>query len=532
MVADPTLLVVDDEEVICQGCRRVLSRQGFQVETANEADVGLTLASERDYDVILLDITMPSMDGIEFLEELRKTKPDVPVIFITGNPTVSNAASAVRLHAADYITKPFTPEAIVQSVRRHVRPRSAVAAAAPAQTATPQPPAETWTPRTDGLRFWDETWMQADEGNEMRVGAVLGRLADKQVKSVRLPKIGETVYQGLPMAGLVLTDGSIKTIPAPVSGVVTTVNSVLADYPEQVFAPSYRTNWIALVTPTRLDDERGQCRYRRVVLLNNDAAAVKRQSQSLTALGCQVINGTEWSEDLLRGQGPSDSVVIINAATFGDDGPELVEKVAAADPGAKVVVLANGDPQLESAYRRRGIFYYALDPFTDGEIVEILDGAFRQSRGKPVKPDTAHGLPNAISKITITNRSGNRVCLMVDSGAVQKDQGLGQQLGRALAERLFPVEVTLGSSGITPIRVLKATGANQRVIALLVRDSGRLPGAMVQHKGDFVFVTGPDAARVTTFVIQPDVSRPGPLKLDERTTAALADTIVEYMAKA
>lgn len=103
-----SMLVVDDEEVVCQACRRIFARQGFQVEANTDARQGLTLATEKDYDIILLDIKMPNMDGIQFLEQLRHKKSDVPVLIITGYPSIPNAAAAMRLGACDYVTKPFT----------------------------------------------------------------------------------------------------------------------------------------------------------------------------------------------------------------------------------------------------------------------------------------------------------------------------------------------------------------------------------------------------------------------------------------
>ena len=123
MFDNPRLLIVDDEDVVCQACRRIFSPQGFQVEGSTDAREGLGLAREGDYSAILLDIKMPQMDGIQFLEELRKEDPNVPVILITGHPSIPNAASAVRLNASDYITKPFTPEEITQAVQRSVARR-------------------------------------------------------------------------------------------------------------------------------------------------------------------------------------------------------------------------------------------------------------------------------------------------------------------------------------------------------------------------------------------------------------------------
>jgi len=90
---------------------------GWQVHVSRDARVALGRAVAEKYSAILLDINMPEMDGSQFLEELRRQRQDVPVIVMTGYPSIQNAASAVRLGAADYITKPFTPEQITQSVR-------------------------------------------------------------------------------------------------------------------------------------------------------------------------------------------------------------------------------------------------------------------------------------------------------------------------------------------------------------------------------------------------------------------------------
>ena len=79
---------------------------------------GPVRATEKDYAIILLDIKMPNMDGIQFLERLRQKKPDVPVLIITGYPSIPNAAAAMRLGACDYVTKPFTSEEITWAVQR------------------------------------------------------------------------------------------------------------------------------------------------------------------------------------------------------------------------------------------------------------------------------------------------------------------------------------------------------------------------------------------------------------------------------
>ena len=118
------LLVVDDEAVVCQACQRIFSRQGFSVEMNTDARQGLAWAT-RDYEIILLDIKMPVVDGIQFLEQLREKKHEVPVLIITGYPSIPNAAAAMRLGACDYVTKPFTSEEITSAVQRVLATRRA-----------------------------------------------------------------------------------------------------------------------------------------------------------------------------------------------------------------------------------------------------------------------------------------------------------------------------------------------------------------------------------------------------------------------
>jgi electron transfer flavoprotein beta subunit len=112
------LLIIDDEAVVCHSCMRVLSQQGFEVESSTDPRQGLQQAIEKDYAGILLDLKMPQMDGLEFLDALRRVKPQVPVLIMTGYATVDSTAAAMRLGASDYVTKPFAPQDIVPAVQR------------------------------------------------------------------------------------------------------------------------------------------------------------------------------------------------------------------------------------------------------------------------------------------------------------------------------------------------------------------------------------------------------------------------------
>ena len=100
------ILIIDDEKSIRKTMREILEYEGYTVEEAENGKDGLDLIKDEHYDIILLDIKMPKMDGIEVLEEAMKVAPDTPVIMISGHATVENAVEAVKKGAFDFISKP------------------------------------------------------------------------------------------------------------------------------------------------------------------------------------------------------------------------------------------------------------------------------------------------------------------------------------------------------------------------------------------------------------------------------------------
>lgn len=127
MSSQPRVLVVDDEEVICQSCRRILTARGFAVETCAGPRAGLHLAQQNAFDVIVLDVRMPVIDGVRFLEHLRQTHARTPVVVMSARAGEAAADVAVRLGGAEYLAKPFTPDEITQAIRRSMAARDEAA---------------------------------------------------------------------------------------------------------------------------------------------------------------------------------------------------------------------------------------------------------------------------------------------------------------------------------------------------------------------------------------------------------------------
>jgi DNA-binding NtrC family response regulator len=116
----PKVLVIDDEEIVRVSCLRSLSSEGYDVKTAEGGAPGLAILSKEGFDVVLLDLKMPDMDGIEALCKIKAEWPDTEIIIITGYGTVSSAVQAMKYGAFDYIEKPFTPDALLEVVGKAI----------------------------------------------------------------------------------------------------------------------------------------------------------------------------------------------------------------------------------------------------------------------------------------------------------------------------------------------------------------------------------------------------------------------------
>jgi ActR/RegA family two-component response regulator len=274
------------------------------------------------------------------------------------------------------------------------------------------------------------------------------------------------------------------------------------------------------------------CKPRRLILVNSDRCSAEEQAEKLTKLGCEVDKAS--NPDALHATlaENGESVVFLDATSLGEEGPGLVERVNRQTPRARIVVVGSTGSTKEAAYRRHKIFYYAVEPFADNEIADILMGVFHTREVQPAKTEPPRGPSEPISSISITNRNLHKVQLLAAPGLLWGNEGLGQQIGQKLLAQMFPVVVTPGETQLTPANILKAGEACDRVMVLLARDSGLLPGGLARDtKPDFDVDPGdPQAAsKVAMLSVQPD-KLGGFACLDARTIAALADHIVWDMA--
>jgi len=117
------ILVIDDEDIVRLSCSRSLVPQGYELKMAKNGPEGLKMLEEETFDLVLTDLKMPNMDGIEVLGTIKEKWPKTDVVIVTGYQTVETAVKAIKIGAFDYVEKPFTPDSLLATVANVFRTR-------------------------------------------------------------------------------------------------------------------------------------------------------------------------------------------------------------------------------------------------------------------------------------------------------------------------------------------------------------------------------------------------------------------------
>lgn len=110
------VLVIDDEQIVLDSVEAILTAENFDVDLTLSSREGIDWAIQREYDLVLTDVRMPEISGMRVLRDIKRAKPSLPVVIITGYATVQSAVQAMKLGATDYLEKPFTPEELLGTV--------------------------------------------------------------------------------------------------------------------------------------------------------------------------------------------------------------------------------------------------------------------------------------------------------------------------------------------------------------------------------------------------------------------------------
>ena len=112
------ILIVDDEPIVLDSCKRILEVEGHAVTVVRSADAALKAISAERFALVLMDIKMPSRDGLSLLREVKEKWPDIPVIIMSGYATPETMIQVSETEASCFIAKPFTPDELTEAVAR------------------------------------------------------------------------------------------------------------------------------------------------------------------------------------------------------------------------------------------------------------------------------------------------------------------------------------------------------------------------------------------------------------------------------
>ena len=122
----PFILVVDDEESMRDACSKILKKDGFLADTAKDGSAGLEKIEKNKPDLVLVDLKMPGISGMEVLEKIKEIDPNIISVVITGYSTVESAVEAMKKGAYDFLPKPFSPEELRIIIRRGLERRKLI----------------------------------------------------------------------------------------------------------------------------------------------------------------------------------------------------------------------------------------------------------------------------------------------------------------------------------------------------------------------------------------------------------------------
>ena len=132
------ILVVDDEENVCQSVKKILGRKGYEVSQALTVDDAVRLINEMSFDLVITDLMIPGTSGMELVQIIRDKYPELDVIMITGYASIETAVSATKLGASAYLPKPFTPDELTKVTEHALAQRMIRVKAKPAPRPQPQ----------------------------------------------------------------------------------------------------------------------------------------------------------------------------------------------------------------------------------------------------------------------------------------------------------------------------------------------------------------------------------------------------------
>lgn len=234
------ILVVDDEPVVLGAVCKVLKNTDYTVDTVERADEALEVFRSSPYDVVITDLMMPGIGGLELIRQLGALPSPPQIIVITGYPTIQTALKAKRFGAFEYVTKPFTRQELASVVVRALRRGS------------PQKDAPSGSPVAPGSTYYipEHSWARMEQGDTVYIGMARAFASSiGHVEQLSLPACGDLLEQGRVCVVMRADDGIEHCLYSPLSGRVVELNESVSMDPELALLDPEGAGWLFGLAP-------------------------------------------------------------------------------------------------------------------------------------------------------------------------------------------------------------------------------------------------------------------------------------------
>lgn len=247
------ILVVDDEQIVLDSIKKLLRKDDYEIISMLTAQDGLNRLEKGDIDIVLTDLMMPGIDGLEFMKIAKKKFPHMPIIMITGYATINTALQATQLGAFDYVAKPFSKAEFKGVIKRAAEIVSAEGRPVIEGDDVPEKAAEG---DKSFMTIGDKSWIVLQEDGTVLLGVKRSFLhAVGKIQTIFLPSKGEKLRQGSVCVQFFSSDMRAHTCVTPLSGTIVDTNEKLAENPDMLLEDPYDEGWLVKLEPDNYEYE-------------------------------------------------------------------------------------------------------------------------------------------------------------------------------------------------------------------------------------------------------------------------------------
>ncbi len=252
------ILIIDDEQIIVKATRKVFLLEGFTIDEATNVDNAIKKLQQNSYKLIISDLMLPRVTGIDLIKQVKISHPEIPVIIISGYAMVENAIQSFKAGAFDFIPKPFEVNELLGVVYRAMAHGAILRDLAQQKK---KPPVISKKSSVDdkignyhflGQHSWAR--LEAEGAVTIGVGETLsGRIAS--IQRIELPARYVDLWQGNLCARILSEQKLINMVWTPLSGRVIEINQDLEKNPDLIDSDPFGRGWLIKILPTNLEGE-------------------------------------------------------------------------------------------------------------------------------------------------------------------------------------------------------------------------------------------------------------------------------------